>query len=67
MIIDNVVVEADPTIFTDEALKNFVAERKKDFFRENGETLKKISIRRLSDNRLAVRYSTTVTDEEIEK
>ena len=67
MVIDNVVVEADPTIFTDEALKNFVAERKKDFFRENGETLKKISIRRLSDNRLAVRYSTTVTDEEIEK
>ena len=67
MIIDNVVVEADPTIFTDEALKNFVAERKKDFFRENGETLKKISIRRLSDKRLAVRYSTTVTDEEIEK
>ena len=67
MIIDNVVVETDPTIFTDEALKNFVAERKKDFFRENGETLKKISIRRLSDNRLAVRYSTTVTDEEIEK
>ena len=59
MVIDNVVVETDSTIFTDEALKNFVAERKESFMRENDETLKKISIRRLSDNRLAVRYSTT--------
>ncbi len=59
MTIDNVVVEVDPTIFTDEALKNFIAERKKNFV---AETLKKISIRRLSENRFAVRYSTTVED-----
>ena len=62
MIINNVIVEADPTIFTDEALENFVAERKASFMRENDETLKKISIQRLSDNRLAFRYSTTFED-----
>ena len=51
MIIDNVVVKTDSTILTDEALKNFVAERKASFMRENNETLKKISIIAIPKNR----------------